>query len=95
MTPRWDKCLNDNGDYVEVWCEPCATHMPCIDPSPKLDYKVFSLRMFGMFSGAFAKLRKVTVSFVMCVCVCVCVCVWPHGTTRPQMDGFVLHLIVA
>jgi hypothetical protein len=26
------------------------------------------------FSGAFAKLRKATISFAMCICVCVCVC---------------------
>ena len=53
--------------------------------------KVFNLRMFGMFSGAFAKLRKATISCVMCVYPSV----WPHGTTRPQLDGFVLNLIVA
>jgi hypothetical protein len=34
----------------------------------------------GPFLGAFAKLRKATVSFVMSVC--------PHGTTRLSLDGF-------
>jgi len=32
------------------------------------------------FLGAFAELRKATVSFVMSVC--------PHGTTRLPLDGF-------
>jgi hypothetical protein len=34
----------------------------------------------GLFLGGFAKLRKVTTSFVMSVC--------PHGTTRLPLDGF-------
>ena len=38
--------------------------------------KVFNLRMFGMFSGALAKLRKATVSLVMCVCVSVRLAAW-------------------
>jgi hypothetical protein len=25
---RWEKWLNVNGDYVEVWCVPSATHAP-------------------------------------------------------------------
>jgi hypothetical protein len=44
---------------------------------------VFNLRMFGMFSGAFAKLRKATISFVICVCVCVCVCVSAWNNSAP------------
>jgi hypothetical protein len=28
--PRRDKCSNVNGDCVEVWCVPSATHVPCI-----------------------------------------------------------------
>jgi hypothetical protein len=29
--PRWDICFNLNisGDYVEVWCAPSATRVPC------------------------------------------------------------------
>jgi len=34
--------------------------------------------------GAFAKLLKATVSFVMFVRLAVC----PHGTTQIPMDGF-------
>ena len=34
--------------------------------------------------GAFAKLRKATISFVLCVCLSV----RPHGTSRLPMDGF-------
>ena len=37
-----------------------------------------------MFVGAFAKLRKATVSFVMSVRPSV----RPHGTTLMQLDGF-------
>jgi hypothetical protein len=29
LVPRRKKCLNINGDYVEVWCVPSATHVPC------------------------------------------------------------------
>ena len=36
------------------------------------------------FSGAFAKLQKATITFVMSVCLSVC----PHGTTRLPLDGF-------
>jgi len=36
--------------------------------------------------GAFAKLRKATISFVMSVCLSVYVC--PHGTTRLPLDRF-------
>ena len=38
------------------------------------------------FLGAFAKLRKATVSFIMSISVCRSLC--PHGTTRPPLDGF-------
>jgi hypothetical protein len=30
LVPRREKFLNINGDYVEVWCVPSATHVPCI-----------------------------------------------------------------
>jgi hypothetical protein len=42
------------------------------------------------FSGAFAKLRKVTISFVMSVRLPY---VRPHGITRLPMDGFSWNLI--
>ena len=41
------------------------------------------------FLGAFAKLRKVTVRFVMSVCLSVC----PHGKTRFPLDGFLENWI--
>jgi hypothetical protein len=41
-----------------------------------------------LFLGAFAKLRKATVSFVMSVCPSVC----PRGTTRLPLDGFSWNL---
>jgi len=28
LVPRWHKCLNINGDYVELWCVPSATRCP-------------------------------------------------------------------
>jgi hypothetical protein len=34
--------------------------------------------------GAFAKLRKATISFVLCVCLSI----RPHGTSRLPMGGF-------
>ena len=39
-----------------------------------------------MFSGAFAKLRKATVKFVMSVCPSVCL---PHGTTCTHEHAYV------
>jgi hypothetical protein len=45
----------------------------------------------AQFLGAFAKLRKWTIGFVMCVCVCPSV--FPHGTTRLPLDGFSWNLI--
>jgi len=33
LVPRREECLNINGDYVEVWCGPSATHVPCIPRS--------------------------------------------------------------
>jgi hypothetical protein len=46
--------------------------------------KLHTTNPFSYFLGAFAKLRKVTISF-MSVC--------PHGTTRLSLDGFWLNLI--
>jgi len=49
------------------------------------------------FLGAFEKLRKITISFVMSVhssaCLSVCPSFLPHGTTRLPMEGFELNLI--
>jgi hypothetical protein len=28
--PQWDSCLNANSSFVEVWCVPSATHVPCM-----------------------------------------------------------------
>ena len=42
---------------------------------------------FSMILGAFAKLRKATIRFVMSVCLTF----YPHGTTRLPMDGFSFH----
>jgi hypothetical protein len=36
--------------------------------------------LYHLFIGAFAKLRKTIISFVMSVC--------PHGTTELPQDGF-------
>ena len=48
-----------------------------------------SVRVLSSFLGAFAKLRKATISFVMSVCLSV----RPHGTTRLPLDGFLWNLI--
>jgi hypothetical protein len=29
LVPWREKCININDDYVEVWCVPSATHVPC------------------------------------------------------------------
>jgi hypothetical protein len=41
--------------------------------------------MVNSFLGAFVKLRKATISFVMSVC--------PHGITRLPMDGYLWNLV--
>ena len=42
-----------------------------------------------VFLGAFPKLRKATISFIVSVCPCIC----PHRITRLPMDGFSSNLI--
>ena len=46
-----------------------------------------------LFWGAFSKLRKATISFIMTVCLSVRPSVRPRGTTRLPPDGFSLNLI--
>jgi hypothetical protein len=48
-----------------------------------------SSRNLRGFVGAFAKLRKATINFVMSVCRSVCA----HGTSRRSLDGFSWNLI--
>jgi hypothetical protein len=45
---------------------------------------VYSGGKLAEFLGAFEKLRRTTISFVMSVCLSV----RPHGTTRVSLDGF-------
>jgi len=45
--------------------------------------------MFRNFLGAFAKLRKATLSFVMPACLSV----RPHVTTRLPLQGFAYHFV--
>jgi hypothetical protein len=33
LGPWWNKYLNVNGDYVEVWCVPSVAHVLCISRS--------------------------------------------------------------
>ena len=47
----------------------------------------YTNKLMMVFLSAFIKLRKATVSFVMCVCVCVCVCVSAQPHWLP-IDGF-------
>ena len=48
--------------------------------------------MFLVLLGAFAKLRKVTISVVISVCRSVRPSVRTHGTTRPPPNGYSLNL---
>ena len=52
--------------------------------------QIFQTEINGTFLGAFAKLRKATISFVMSVRLSVC----PHGTSRLPLDGFSRNLIL-
>lgn len=40
---QWDRCLNVNGDYTEIWCVPFATNVPCTHQ--RLN-KVLDIRLF-------------------------------------------------
>jgi len=44
LMPQWDKCLNVNGDYVDVCCVSSTGHVPCTYHSQT---KVLSIRMFA------------------------------------------------
>ena len=43
LAPRWDKCVDVTGDYVEVWFMPSATNVPRIHRSCN---NVLGIRMF-------------------------------------------------
>ena len=47
----------------------------------------------NQFPGAFAKLRRATISFVMSFCLSLRSSVRPHGTTRLPLDSFSLNFI--
>jgi hypothetical protein len=47
----------------------------------------FDYQLYALILGAFAKLRKATISFVMSVCLSVYLPVRPHRTRLP-LDGF-------
>jgi hypothetical protein len=71
------KFLQIQSDFLPIHCSRTVLF--------KWKYTVFSVRYVQIMSqhvflDAFAKLRKVTISFVMPVC--------PHGTTRLPLDGF-------
>jgi len=46
-----------------------------------------------LFLGAFSKLRRATISFVISVRLSVCLSVHPHETTRLPMDRFSWNLV--
>ena len=52
-----------------------------------LHYLLKNLKLVLAFVGAFAKLRKATVSYVMSV-LSKCLCSYPRGKTRLPLDGF-------
>ena len=58
LVPRWDKCLNVSGEYVEVWCVPCATHVlrKFINRSRNkvLDIEVFVTWLLNSFAIAWS-----------------------------------------
>jgi hypothetical protein len=74
---------------------------PCLYPPlirfEPIDLFSWNLVWTSSISGAFAKWRKATVSFVMSVCLSVCPpvlpSVRPHGTTRLPLDAFSCNLI--
>ena len=53
-------------------------------------YQRTALTALVPFLGLFAKSRKATSNFIMCVCIRLSVC--PHGTTRLSLDGFSYNL---
>jgi hypothetical protein len=68
-----------------AWC--CVTtriSKPMIRKILKILLFVLRFRYSIILLGAFVKLRKATISFVLSVCLSVC----PHGKTRLPMNGF-------
>jgi len=57
-------------------------------------YDISRLRVNPLFLGAFIKLRKTAISFVMSVRLSVWTSVHQHGTTRLPLEEFELNLIL-
>jgi hypothetical protein len=76
------------------WREAITANVRCHDITSFVAAQYLTLKQF---LGAFEKLRKITISFVMSVhlpaCLSVCPSFLPHGTTRLPLDGFALNLI--
>jgi len=48
LVPRWNKSMNINGSYAEVWCVPSATHVSCERPSQKGTLGTIGLFTFSL-----------------------------------------------
>jgi hypothetical protein len=47
-----DKCLNISGDYAEVWCVACATHVPLIRTAKSESNSQHQV-LYSLFFGTF------------------------------------------
>ena len=83
--------------YQVTWCHNSGKHNTCFNCRGKIKFialinLLFKKDLFSvtpLFLGAFTKLRKATISFVMSVCPSV----RQHGTIRLPLDGFSWSLI--
>jgi hypothetical protein len=75
LAPRWDKCCNVDGEYVEVWCVSSATHVPC---NNVLGIKVLPYYVTHPCTHTRARARTYTHTRILYVCMYVCVCVYMY-----------------
>jgi hypothetical protein len=84
--------------YVYVYCDPTSNtiFIFIVKLTKSLnDIAKREINIMEKFSGAFGKLRKATVSFVVSVCLSVCLSVRPHNSastgrifTKPDIKFF-------
>jgi hypothetical protein len=91
--PDWScKFLQDYKITITTVCKPFK-HFPwCLD-FPSTGSIPILLTDSCWFLGAFIKLQRVTITFIMSVCLSVCLPIWLHGITQVPLDRFSWNLM--
>jgi hypothetical protein len=79
----WTQCL------LQFYTSFGRISKPANFPTENFLAQIWEYWIGKLYLGAFAKLRKVAISFFMSVRPSIC----PHGTTRVSLDGFSWNLI--